>query len=213
MYQPPHFREDDLRVQQALIRAYPLGLLVSAGPSGLLANPVPFHLDAEATPKGTLRLHLARANRQWQDIRDGAEVLAVFQGADSYVTPSWYETKRETGKVVPTWNYAVVQARGTGRIVEDVDWLRRQIRALTGERENGRAMPWAVEDAPDSFIAAQIRGIVGIEIEIATIEGKWKVSQNRPLADRDGVERGLLAEDSASEMAKLVGRYGAKRSE
>ena len=119
MYQPPHFREDDLGTQHALIRAYPLGMLITSGNSGLLANPVPFHLDGEASDKGVLRLHLARANSQWKDIRDGATVLAVFQGADSYVTPSWYQTKQETGKVVPTWNYAIVQAYGRMRVIDD----------------------------------------------------------------------------------------------
>src|SRR6218665_1125523 len=174
MYQPPHFREDDLATQQALIRAHPLGLLVTSGDTGLLANPVPFHLDPEASEKGILRLHLARANGQWKDIRDGASVLAVFQGADSYVTPSWYQTKRETGKVVPPWNYAIVQARGAARIVEDAEWLLSQINAITTQHEGSRAEPWSVGDAPDDFIRAQLKGIVGVEIEITQIEGKWK---------------------------------------
>lgn len=213
MYQPPHFREEDLSVQHALIRAHPLGLLVTAGASGLVANPVPFHLDAEASEKGTLRLHLARANGQWKDIRDGAPVLAVFQGADSYITPSWYQTKRETGKVVPTWNYAIVQARGTARVVEDAAWLLAQINAITSQHEENRAAPWAVGDAPEDFIRAQLKGIVGIEIEIAGIEGKWKVSQNRPAADREGVAEGLAQTPDHADMAELVQRYGAARPE
>ena len=211
MYQPPHFREDDLCTQHALIRAHPLGLLVTAGNSGLLANPVPFHLDADASENGTLRLHLARANGQWKDIRDGASVLAVFQGADSYVTPSWYQTKRETGKVVPTWNYAIVQARGTARIIEDAEWLLAQISAITSQHESSRGTPWAVEDAPEDFIRAQLKGIVGVEIEISEIEGKWKVSQNRPVADREGVAAGLDEMPGQGHMAELVRHYGAKR--
>jgi transcriptional regulator len=211
MYQPPHFREEDLGTQHALIRAHPLGLLVTAGASGLLANPVPFHLDAEASEKGVLKLHLARANGQWKDIRDGASVLAIFQGADSYVTPSWYETKRETGKVVPTWNYAIVQARGVARIVEDADWLLAQIGAITSQHESGRPLPWSVDDAPEDFIRAQLKGIVGIEIEIAEIEGKWKVSQNRPVGDREGVAAGLDQMPGQEDMAELVRRYGAAR--
>lgn len=211
MYQPPHFREEELGTQHALIRAHSLGLLVTSGNSGLLANPVPFHLDAGASAKGTLRLHLARANGQWKDIRDGASVLAVFQGADSYVTPSWYQTKRETGKVVPTWNYAIVQARGPARIVEDADWLLSQINAITSQHEGSRAMPWAVTDAPDDFIRAQLKGIVGIEIEIAAIEGKWKVSQNRPVGDREGVAAGLDEMPGQGDMAGLVRQYGAMR--
>lgn len=212
MYQPPHFREDDLDTQHALIRAHPLGLLISSGRAGLLANPVPFHLDAGASPRGTLRLHLARANPQWPDIRDGAEALAVFQGADSYVTPSWYETKRQTGKVVPTWNYAIVQARGSARIVEDPAWLFAQVKAITTQQETGRAEPWHVEDAPEAFVASQLKGIVGVEIEIAAIEGKWKVSQNRPADDRTGVAQGLTEEAGDLAMAELVRRYGALRA-
>lgn len=207
MYQPPHFREDDLQTQHALIRAHPLGLLITAGARGLLANPVPFYLDAAASAKGTLRLHLARANAQWQDIDEGASVLAVFQGVDSYVTPSWYATKRESGKVVPTWNYAVVQARGSARTVDDPQWLLAQINAITEQQENGRPTPWKVSDAPEKFISAQLKGIVGVEIEITEIEGKWKVSQNRPAADRTGVVSGLEQETANAEMAQLVRRY------
>lgn len=208
MYQPPHFREDDLGVQHALIRAHPLGLLITTGASGLMANSVPFHLDAAASEKGTLRLHLARANPQWRDLADGAELLVVFQGADSYVTPSWYETKRETGKVVPTWNYAVVQVRGAARVIEDADWLLAQITALTTQHETPREKPWAVSDAPEAYVKAQMKGIVGVEIEIAAIEGKWKVSQNRPVADRASVAAGLGETAGQGEMTDLVRRYG-----
>ncbi len=115
MYQPPHFREDDLATQHALIRAHPLGLLITAGAGGLIANALPFLLDADASPNGTLRVHMAKANGQWRELQAGASALVVFQGAESYITPSWYATKRETGKVVPTWNYAIVQVRGAGQ--------------------------------------------------------------------------------------------------
>jgi transcriptional regulator len=213
MYQPPHFREDDLNVQHALIRADPLGLLITAGASGLIANSVPFHLDAGASEKGTLRMHLARANGQWRDIAAGAPVLAVFQGADSYVTPSWYQTKAETGKVVPTWNYAIVQARGLARVIEDAGWLLAQINAITGEHEGQREKPWSVGDAPEEFIRAQLKGIIGVEIEIAEIEGKWKVSQNRPVADREGVANGLDEMAEQAEMQELVRRYGGLGTE
>jgi transcriptional regulator len=213
MYQPPYFREDDLNVQHALIRAHPLGLLITAGASGLVANSVPFHLDAGASEKGTLRLHLARANGQWRDIAAGAPVLAVFQGADSYVTPSWYQTKAETGKVVPTWNYAIVQARGLARVIEDAGWLLAQINAITGEHEGQREKPWSVGDAPEEFIRAQLKGIIGVEIEIAEIEGKWKVSQNRPVADREGIANGLDEMAEQAEMQELVRRYGGLGTE
>jgi transcriptional regulator len=206
MYQPPHFREDDRATQIALIRAHPLGLLVTAEASGPVANLVPF-LPVEEDGSTRLLGHVARANPQWKAIRDGAPVLVVFQGVDTYITPSWYETKRETGKVVPTWNYAVVQVRGQARAVEDSDWLRRQVGLITDAHEAPRPDPWSVADAPEAFVAAQLRGIVGIEIEVAAIEGKWKVSQNRPAADIDGVVEGLEAASGspdASTMAALV---------
>lgn len=212
MYQPPHFREDDLGVQHALIRAHPLGLLITAGDAGILANPVPFLLDETGGEKGVLRAHVARANAQWREIGGGAAALVVFQGAEAYVTPSWYRTKQETGKVVPTWNYAIVQARGQAKIVEDPAWLRAQIDALTAQQEGKRPEPWQVGDAPEPFIAAQLRGIVGIEIAISEIEGKWKVSQNRPEADREGVARGLGDEAPGSEMVDLVTRYGERQA-
>jgi transcriptional regulator len=179
MYQPPHFREDRIEVQHALIRAHPLGLLVSAGPGGLMANPVPFILHAGNTERGTLHCHLSRANPQWRELGATDECLVAFQGPQEYITPSWYATKRETGKVVPTWNYVTVYVWGTPRVIEDADWLRRNVEALTRTHESARAAPWQVNDAPPEFVAAQLRGIVGVEIEIARIEGKWKVSQNR----------------------------------
>ena len=209
MYQPPHFREDRIEVQHDLIRAHPLGLLITAGPGGLMANPIPFVLDAAASERGTLRAHLARANPQWRDLGAVEECLVVFQGPQAYVTPSWYATKQETGKVVPTWNYATVHAWGRPQIMDSEGWLRSQIDALTAQKEEPRALPWQVADAPEAFVAAQIKGIVGIEIPIARIEGKWKVSQNRPEADRAGVFQGLQAEGGPHDpMAALVGARG-----
>ena len=206
MYQPPHHREDRLEVQHALIRAHPLGTLVTLGSGGLVANSLPFVLDAALGPLGTLKVHLARANAQWRDFDPALEALVIFQGAERYITPSWYATKRETGKVVPTWNFVVVQARGPMRIIEDRAWLAEQIAALTGEHEAGRTEPWSVADAPAPFVEAQLKGIVGIEIPISRIEGKWKVSQNRPEADRRGVVEGLRLEGDAASaaMADLV---------
>ncbi|MBF9231873.1 FMN-binding negative transcriptional regulator [Microvirga alba] len=206
MYQPPHFREDRLEVQHALIQAHPLGLLVTTGSTGLIANPFPFALDASASPKGTLRAHLSRANPQWRDFDPDQEALVIFQGTEAYITPSWYEAKRETGKVVPTWNYAVVQAYGRMTVIDDPDWLLRQIGAVTRQQEAARPEPWAVTDAPADYVAAQLKGIIGVEIEISRIEGKWKVSQNRSEADRQRVASGLrgTATDAAQQMADLV---------
>lgn len=210
MYQPPHHREDRREVQHALIRSHPLGLLISSGEGGLLANPIPFRLAKADEGLGTLQAHMARANPQWRALAAGAEVLIVFQGADHYITPSWYETKRETGKVVPTWNYAIVQVRGTVRVIEDSQWLRAQVDRLTDGHESKRMIPWAVGDAPDDFITAQLKGIVGIEVQITAIEGKWKVSQNRSDADRRGVAEGLDADgnEAAGAMAAMVKTYG-----
>lgn len=206
MYQPPHHREDRLEVQHELIRLHPLGTLVTMTKSGLVANALPFILDAARGAYGTLQAHLARANTQWRDFEPAVDALVIFQGPQRYITPSWYAVKQETGKVVPTWNYAVVQASGPMRVVEDRDWLATQIAALTNKLENGRTSPWAVTDAPPAFVEAQLKGIVGIEISIARIEGKWKVSQNRPEADRQGVVDGLLAtaDEQSLAMAELV---------
>jgi transcriptional regulator len=215
MYQPPHHAETRKEVIHALMRAHPLGLLVSNGADGPMANPIPFLLDADHGAHGRLRGHLSKANPQWRQIAEHPDesVLVVFQGVNTYITPSWYATKRETGKVVPTWNYAIVQARGPARIIDDHDWLAGQISELTRTHEAGRTDPWHVSDAPEPFIEAQIKGITGIEIEIVSLAGKWKVSQNRPAADREGVVRGLGEErtDAASlEMAEIVHQFGER---
>ena len=210
MYEPPLHRENDLTRQHALIRARPFGLLISHGPHGLVANAIPFLIDPAASRLGTLKAHMARANPQWRDLQESPEALVVFQGADHYVSPSWYATKQETGKVVPTWNYVMVQARGAAKVVEDDDWLSRQIVALTRTQEGPRERPWTVSDAPADFIALQRRAIVGVEIEIADIRGKWKTSQNRSAADRAGVVAGLeaLGDEEACAMAAIVRETG-----
>ena len=207
MYQPPGFVETDEDVMRALIAAHPLGLLISASPEGVEANPIPFLVSVN-DGLTRLRAHLARANQQWKHIRDGASVLVVFQGADTYVTPSWYASKAEHGKVVPTWNYAMVQARGTASVEQDPDWLGAQVRELTDHHEADRPTPWKVEDAPEKFVTAQMRGIVGLDIAVTELTGKWKVSQNRPESDREGVEAGLMETGEAG-MADLVRRYGS----
>lgn len=205
MYQPAHHREDRLEVQHDLIESHPLGLLISSGSEGPIANALPFLLQREAGRFGTLQVHMSRGNDQWHGL-EGQRVLAVFQGPHAYVSPTLYATKNETGKVVPTWNYAMVQVRGVARLRTDAVWLEAQISALTARNERNRSLSWAVGDAPRSFIESQMRGIVGVEIEIDRIEGKWKVSQNRPEADRRGVAEGLAQENPA--MSELVKRYG-----
>jgi transcriptional regulator len=209
MYQPPHFREDRIEIQHDLIRTHPLGLLITAGPGGLLANPLPFLIDSEESPRGTLRVHLARANPQWRELAAIEQCLIVFQGPQQYVSPSWYPTKRETGKVVPTWNYVTVHAWGRPRVIDDAAWLRRQIEDLTHLKEGTQPAPWKVDDAPAQYVASQMKGIVGVEIPIDRIEGKWKVSQNRPQADRAGVVAGLRGSGETAEiMATLITERG-----
>ncbi len=207
MYQPVHFVEEDLPTLHALIKAHPLGMLISSDPDDVQANPLPFLLDASVGVRGVLRAHLARANPQWRHLAQGAKALAVFQGTDAYVTPSWYQTKKDHGKVVPTWNYVMVQVRGKVRIMDDPEWLHGQLTALTAEHEHGRSAEWSINDAPVNYIEMQKRAIVGIEIDIDEIAGKWKVSQNRPAADRVGVATGF-DEDGKNDMADLVRLYG-----
>jgi len=206
VYLPKHFEETRVEVLHALIREYPLGTLVTLGADGLNANHIPIEIDPEPAPLGTLRGHVARANPVWRDAVADVEALVVFQGPTAYVSPSWYPSKRETGKVVPTYNYAVVHAYGRLHSVEDPAWLRHLVERLTSRFEAGRAEPWQVADAPESYIDAQLRAIVGIEIPITRLLGKWKVSQNRSAPDRAGVVHGLEgdADPDAAEIARLV---------
>jgi transcriptional regulator len=207
MYCPSLFREDRLDVLHAFIREHPLGLLISHGAGGLLANLLPFELKEGSSERGMLKAHMARANPQWREL-DSQAVLVVFRGHDAYVSPSLYATKKETGKVVPTWNYTMVQARGIAKLCDRSEWLDEQIKSLTAGREAGRADPWAVTDAPREYVETQMKNIVGLEIEIATLEGKWKVSQNQPEANRRSVVAGFSADERTRDMAELVRAYG-----
>ncbi len=193
MYIPPHFAENRIPVLHAAIRAAGLATLVTTGPDGLIASPLPLMLDPQAGPFGTLYGHLAKANPQWRSHDPAVEALAIFMGADAYITPSWYETKRETGKVVPTWNYITIHAYGTAQFFEDATHLLDVVTRLTARHEAGRPSPWAPDDAPAPFIQSQLKGIVGFELPITRLQGKWKMSQNRTLPDREGVVAGLRA--------------------
>jgi len=208
MYVPAHFEETRLAVLHDLVRNHPLATLVTLDQDGLNANHIPIELDPEPSPLGTLRGHVSRANPMWRDFSADVGTLVIFQGPETYITPSWYQTKQESGKVVPTWNYAVVHAYGPLRIVEDPVWLRALVERLTDRHEAQRAEPWEVADAPEDYIKGQLGGIVGIEIPIARLIGKWKVSQNRPDADRKGVVQGLqeLGMSDGGCMADLVDR-------
>jgi transcriptional regulator len=204
MYLPSHFEETRVEVLHQLIRSHPLGVLVTFGADGLNANHVPFEIDPNPAPFGTLRAHVARANPVWREFSREVEPLVIFQGPQAYITPSWYQTKKETGKVVPTFNYIVLHAYGAMRVIEDADWLRKFVSGLTDRFEAPRAQPWAVTDAPADFIAMQLRAIIGIEIPVARLVGKWKTSQNRPAADQKGVVAGLRESDDAIAQAMAV---------
>ena len=211
MYLPSHFREHRVEVMHQLVHEHPLGALVTLGAEGLNANHIPLQVHPEPAPFGTLRGHVARANPVWREFSREVEALVVFQGPQIYITPSWYQTKQDTGKVVPTYNYLVVHAYGPLRAIDDVDWLRQFLTGLTNRFESERAEPWKITDAPDEFIERQLRAIVGIEIPVTRLLGKWKASQNRPAADRDSVARGLLeaSDANANAIAQWVRPGGA----
>jgi len=215
MYQPEHFKVEDRDLMHSLMRARPFATLVSAGRLGLYATPLPTVLKDEGV-HGVIECHLARANPHWKDLAqigaDGGEGLIIFQGIDGYITPSWYPSKAENQKVVPTWNYAAVHAYGRPAIMEDATWKRCHVAELTDQQERGRSVPWSVSDAPEDYVQVMLRGIVGFRFEIARLEGKWKMSQNRNAQDRAGVARSLVdrGEWHDAEMAELVSSPSAR---
>ena len=216
MYLPSHFEESRAEVLHQLMRTHPLGLLVTqstphaeGAPAPIEANALPFHLDAARGPHGTLVAHVARANPVWREARTDAEALVVFQGPQAYISPGWYATKAETGKVVPTWNYVLVEARGRLIVRDDAAWVHALVSTLTDLHEAARPAPWKVTDAPADYIAVTQRAIVGIEVELSSLKGKWKVSQNRSAADRAGVVQGLTA-IGREDVATLVDTHGPK---
>jgi len=206
MYLPKHFEQPRIDTMHELMRTRPLATLVTLSSSGLDANHIPLHLSDAPAPFGTLRGHVARANPMWSDFAKDVEVLAIFHGPDAYITPSWYATKKENGKVAPTWNYAVVHAYGVLRAFDNAAWVRAHLETLTDQHEAGFPKPWAVSDAPHEFTEKLIESTVGIEIVLTKLTGKWKVSQNQSAQNQAGVIEGLSScghRDAAS-MAALV---------
>ncbi|WP_034296997.1 FMN-binding negative transcriptional regulator [Herbaspirillum sp. RV1423] len=212
MYLPSHFAEPDRNALHRLMQENPLSTLTTLTPVGLNADHIPLLLSPDEGEHGVLRGHVARANPLWREYVQATEVLAIFQSADSYISPSWYSTKKEHGKVVPTWNYAVVHAAGPLRVIDDAEWLRGLLKRLTARHESSMPQPWSIEDAPADYIDKMLGAVVGIEIVITRLVGKWKVSQNQPAQNRAGVIDGLrsLERPDAAAMAALVAEKNNK---
>lgn len=208
MYQRSHYTETRPDILHALMRAHPLAALVTTTADGPVADHVPMEFDPAAGPCGTLRGHVARANPIWQRHLADQSVLAIFQGPAAYVSPSFYPSKQTDPRVVPTWNYAVVHATGTIAFTHDPAWLRDLVGRLTEWQETARTEPWHVEDAPREYVARMLRAIVGFEILIERLDGKWKMSQNHPAANRAGVAAGLRASTiaTAQSVAEIIER-------
>lgn len=211
MYLPKHFEETDTEQLYRLMRAHPLGTLVTLDAGGLNANHIPFEIDPGAGRFGTLRAHVARNNPVWRDASADLESLAVFQGPQAYISPSLYATKQEGGKVVPTYNFMAVHAYGRLRAVDDPAWLRAHLARMSDSFEAPRPEPWKLSDAPDDFIEKLLAAVVGIEIPIDRLIGKWKLSQNQPLANRVSVEQGLRAAGDAGSLAMADAVANASR--
>ena len=209
MYVPSSNAEHDVGTMLDFVAAHPFGALVTASAEGLLATHLPFVVDRTRGPLGALEGHVARANPHHRVAPTTDEALVIFTGPDAYVTPSWYAAKAEHGRVVPTWNYVAVHVYGTLRFTDDPAFLHRHLAALTDRHEAGRPAPWAVTDAPADYVAGLTRAIVGVELAVTRLEGKWKMSQNRPDADIAGVVAGLARAPTARERA--VGAIVAER--
>lgn len=204
LYNPSAFQEQDPEIIHAFIQAQGKGLFITSEANGLQSTFLPFVLYPHEGKNGVLRAHFARGNAHWKELRENTQCLVVFSGENGYITPSWYATKAQSGKVVPTWNYEMVEVRGVATVVEDTGWLRRLLTDLTKQHEGIRPEPWHLDDAPPDFLAAQLKGIVGLEIVVHEIEGKWKMSQNKTAEDRSGVVAGLGDEADPHHNPKLA---------
>ncbi|MFT5111937.1 MAG: transcriptional regulator [Parasphingorhabdus sp.] len=208
MYLPKYFEESNPQAIANLILDYPLGTWICVVDGNLVANHVPFLFDPDSAENGILSCHLAKPNPLWKVLSEETENLITFQGPNGYVTPSWYPTKKQTGQVVPTWNYIVVHIYGTAKIIQDRQWLKDHVTKQTNLREKTQTVPWSVSDAPEEYIEKMLCGIVGIEITVSRILGKTKLSQNKNRSDQLGVAEGLLALDGESmlEMGNRIGQ-------
>lgn len=210
MFQPPLFREERMDVMHELMRSHPFATLVTTLNGKISVDHLPLVLHDTLSPNGTIRGHISKANPLWRSGGEEREAVAIFQGPQAYVTPNWYPSKKEHGKAVPTWNYAVVHARGKLLFSTDSTWLTDHLNELTARQESHRHEPWQVSDAPSDYVTRQLKGIVGIELVIESLDGQWKVSQNKDQSDRAGVRQGLSLEGNpdADAMAELIERRG-----
>lgn len=215
MYVKAPFAETNVTVLHSLIKAQPLGACVISAAGELVVNHLPFLIDANRGAYGTLLCHVARANPVWQQLSASQECVVIFQGPQAYISPSWYASKQEHGKAVPTWNYAVVHAHGIAQAIEDHEWLRNHVTALSNQHEAPQAQPWSVADAPLEYIDKMLGAIVGIEIPISRLQGKWKLGQNRSAADQQGVITGLQtrADAGSMAMAELIRQRNSRDSQ
>jgi transcriptional regulator len=212
MYTPSYFKVANTADVHAMMRAQPFAILVAHGSEGLTATHLPTVLKVDADcPLGRIECHLARPNPQWKTLTPEIDALLIFQGPEAYIRPGWYPSKAEHGKVVPTWNYAAVHAYGRLEMVEDKDWLLAHVSELSDQQEAAYVAPWSTADAPANFLDALVRGIVGLKLTIRRLEGKSKMSQNRPAADRAGVVEGLAQRASGKDgaIASLVAKSTA----
>lgn len=205
MYLPVQFRENDRAVLVEFLRAHPFGLCVSNGPSGLQASGLPF-LTHEEEGELVLRAHVARGNAQWRDLEASGECLVVVQGMQAYVSPSWYPTKQQTHEHVPTWNYDMVQLRGSVSVITDQAWLLDHVTSLTDEHEQMRDQPWQVSQAPKAYLDTMLKSIVGFELRVTEVQGKWKMNQNRLDIDAEGAYRGLADPADPHHNAEVAAR-------
>jgi transcriptional regulator len=201
MYVPRHNEEKRVAVMHALMVAEPLATIITLGASGLFASHIPMVLEEGDSEFGVLKGHISRANPQWRDFTPTVDALAIFAGHQHYITPTWYPGTKEHGKEVPTWNYVVVHAYGPLKVIQDAEWLLKNVEKLTNIHEARSPVPWKVSDAPADFIQSQLRGIVGLELPIQRLEGKWKVSQNRTETERRGVIEGLAKLNTPESLA------------
>lgn len=201
---PKHFAENRRDALHSLIETNPLATLIVADRSHVLVDHFPLVLERESGKHGVLRGHVPVGNEMWTQFDGHRKAIAVFHGPQTYITPNWYPSKQEHGKVVPTWNYVVVHAHGIPRVIRDEDWLLQHLEELTDKHEAASDRPWRVSDAPQEFTSKMLRLIVGIEMPISSLEGKWKISQNRPALDRAGVVAGL-SEGADENSRKMLG--------